>query len=190
MAERAFARYVANAPTENGHVGQRNTMYNDEYPTCEATYATLRVYPGEIDPESVTQRLGVAPSSFQRRGDITSKSSRARPVPMHGWFLESETMVHSKDCRRHIDWILDQLATKTDAVLALQQAGCKMDISCYWLSRNGHGGPTVSPAQMKRLAEMNLDLGFDIYGPYDDEEAQPSAAPLPPAPAGPSEGAH
>jgi len=118
---------------------------------------------------------GIVPSRSQRRGDIISKSSRARPVPIHGWFLKSEETIDSKDTRRHIDWILDQLATKRDAILSLQRAGCKMDISCYWLSKDGHGGPTVSPAQMKRLADMNLELWFDIYGPYDDEEAQPPA---------------
>ncbi len=44
-----------------------------------------------------------------------------------------------------------------------------MDIFCYWLSQSGHGGPIVSPAQMGRLAALNIELGFDIYGPYEDD---------------------
>lgn len=33
-------------------------MYIDEYASCKKTYATLRIYPGDIDPEEVTLRLG------------------------------------------------------------------------------------------------------------------------------------
>jgi len=40
----------------------------------------------------------------------------------------------------------------------------------YWISKQGHGGPTISPAQSKRLAELDLELFFDFYGPFDESE--------------------
>lgn len=46
-------------------------MPDDDYPTCARTYATLRIYPGEIDPTEVTGRLGIEPSSWQRRGGLS-----------------------------------------------------------------------------------------------------------------------
>ncbi len=43
-----------------------------------------------------------------------------------------------------------------------------MDIFCYWLSADGHGGPILSPAMMRRLGQLELEVGFDIYGPYNE----------------------
>jgi hypothetical protein len=59
--------------------------------------------------------------------------------------------------------ILDQLADKVEILHRLQDEGCSMDIFCYWVSASGQGGPTLSPELMTRLAEAELEVGFDIY---------------------------
>ncbi|QEH32954.1 hypothetical protein OJF2_14460 [Aquisphaera giovannonii] len=145
-------------------------MTDDEYPTCARTYATLRVYPGDIDPAAITDRLGIEPSSWQRRDEAARRAGGPpRLATVNGWFLESRGRVDSRDSRRHIDWLLDQLAPRAEAIRSLQERGCRMDISCYWLSRSGHGGPIIPPTQMRRLAELNIELGFDFYGPYEED---------------------
>jgi Domain of unknown function (DUF4279) len=148
-------------------------MYDDDYPTCEETHATLRIYPGDIEPQTITERLRIEPSHWQRCGEVPSGTKSKRPAKINGWFLGSKGHIQSRDSRRHIDWILDQIFPKAGAIHALQELGCRIDISCYWISKDGHGGPTISPSQMKRLGELNIELWFDIYGPYDDENAQP-----------------
>ena len=40
--------------------------YDDEYPTCENTYATLRIYHEE--PEVITQTLKIEPTSIIKKG--------------------------------------------------------------------------------------------------------------------------
>lgn len=148
-------------------------MYDDEYPTCARTYATLCVYPGDVDPDEVTARLGIEPSERQRRGEVSPRPDRPpRAATLNGWFLGSRGRVDSRDSRRHIDWLLDRLEPKAEALRALQATGCRMSISCYWLSRSGHGGPTVPPAQMRRLAALDVALWFDVYGPYDEGEGE------------------
>jgi hypothetical protein len=145
-------------------------MYDDEYPSCEKTYATLRLYPGDTDPSSVTERLGIEPTEWQSRNQPLQRAGRSLKTPeINGWFLSSRGHVESGDSRRHIDWLLDRMAPKVEAILGLQEAGCRMNISCYWLSRSGNGGPTVSPPQMKRLAELGIELWFDFYSPYCEE---------------------
>ncbi|WP_165230435.1 DUF4279 domain-containing protein [Aquisphaera insulae] len=145
-------------------------MSDDEYPTCARTYATLRIYPGEIDPAAITDRLEIEPSSWQRRGELAQRAGRPPNVAtINGWFLESQGQVESRDSRRHIDWLLDRLVPRAEAIRSLQEKGCRMDISCYWCSRSGHGGPTIPPSQMRRLAELNIELWFDFYGPYEEE---------------------
>lgn len=143
--------------------------YIDDYGACERTYATLCVYTQAMDPAAVTEWLGVQPSRWQRVGELPSVASVSRgrisrPATLNAWFLSSENHVTSRDVRRHIDWVLDQIAGKSEALFVLQERGCIMDVSCFWRSACGHGGPTISPAQSRKLAEFNLDLGFDIYG--------------------------
>ena len=147
-------------------------MPDDDYPTCAKTYATLCIYPGDTDPTAITDRLGIEPSNWQRLGEVMQRAGRPPNVALiNGWILESWGQVASRDSRCHIDWLLDRVAPKVDAVRSLQEMGCRMEISYCWLSRSGHGGPTVSPSQMKRLAELNIELWFDFYGPYEEADA-------------------
>lgn len=144
-------------------------MYDDEYPTCAKTYATFRVYPGNMDPTSVSERLGIEPTRSLTKGELAEGSFGSPKIAsINAWFLGSRGEVESKDVRRHLDWLLDALTPKAEAIRALHKAGCKMDIFCYWLSRSGHGGPIISPVQMARFAELNLALGFDFYGPFEE----------------------
>ncbi|MCU0914205.1 MAG: DUF4279 domain-containing protein [Planctomycetes bacterium] len=146
--------------------------YNDEYATCEKTYATLCIYPGERDPDEVTERLRVQPTSIQRRGEpfVVSSLRRCR---LHAWFLCSQEYVESRDSRRHIDWILDRVEPARQALAALREGGARRYLSCYWLSAHGHGGPILSPQQMRRLADLDLECGYDIYaGPLALEEME------------------
>jgi hypothetical protein len=132
-----------------------------DYPTCERTYATLRIYPESLDPSDVTVRLGIEPSDWQRRGEARKPGSR--PAKLHGWFLSSERAVESRDVRKHLDWLLSLIVPRAYAILALQSDGCRMDVSCFWVSASGHGGPSVRPAQMSELARLDLELWFDVY---------------------------
>jgi hypothetical protein len=146
-----------------------------DYPTCARTFATLRVYPERIDPGEVTARLGIEPSRFHRKGDPLTKSKRPVLAKTHGWFLTTEGAVDSRDARKHLDWLLERLAPRAEAVRSLLGDGCAMDISCYWLSFSGHGGPSVRPAQMTELGRLGLELWFDVYF-GGSPEAEPGAA--------------
>jgi hypothetical protein len=135
-------------------------MYQDDYPTCEETYATLRIYHDELDPDEVSRALALVPSNAQRKGD---ELSSRRALPTGGWFLSSKGHVTSKDTRRHVAWVLDQIAPNKTNLLSLQDRGYKMDIFCFWASASGHGGPELDHELMQRLASFRLNVGFDVY---------------------------
>jgi hypothetical protein len=140
-------------------------VYDDDFPSCEETRATLLVYPGSIDPQEVSDRLGLEPTSSGRRGDVViSSAGRTRQAAHNTWFLSSEGVVQSKDLRRHIDWLTAQLLPKREPLLSLQaEADLGMYVSCVWWSKEGHGGPTLSPRQLADLSQLNLECGFDVY---------------------------
>lgn len=148
--------------------------YSDEYSACSETFSTLRVYHDSISPSEVTARLGIRPTRQTVKGEKRGKSSKI--FANNGWFLESSKSVDSRDSRRHIDWIVDQLWNKKEEIPKMLQEGFKIDISSFWVSTSGNGGPTISPYQMARLADLQIEVWWDIYFSDDDsiriEEAE------------------
>jgi hypothetical protein len=143
--------------------------YSDDYSTCASTFATLRVYSQTVTHEEVTKALGVQPTRTLRPGE------QGRASNLHGWFLSSEGRLESRDLRRHLDWVLDQLAAgnnPTQQVTSRIPGRVWADVSCLWISAVGHGGPTLSPKQMLRMARLGLECWFDVY--LGEEARRPS----------------
>jgi hypothetical protein len=137
--------------------------YRDDYPSCEQTYVTLCVY--ELDPAVVSEALGLQPDKVRVKGERwkTRAGWSSVPARVSGWFFGSKGQVDSKDVRRHLDWLLDQIEPHAAALKSIQAAGGRMTVSCYWSSAWGHGGPTLSPSIMSRLADLGLEIWFDVY---------------------------
>jgi Domain of unknown function (DUF4279) len=154
-------------------VSSRRTPYDDTYPTCERTCATLRVYPGSVDPDLITARLGITPTQVNKKGaSWRTARGHEHTRPLNAWFLASEGDVDSKDVRRHLDWLLARLGPVKDQLRELQSMPeMKMSIECVWWSAYGQGGPTLWPEQMQGMAELGLECGFDIafFGEDDGE---------------------
>src|SRR5262249_2630582 len=144
-------------------MGASDPHYDDLYPTCEYTHVTMRLYSDSISPEEMTLMFSCRPTSTQRKGDIRNPNGR-RPITLklNAWFLCSEGEVQSKDVRRHLDWLLDRLGNCSDALQTLSGRGARADIMCLWISKSGNGGPTLSPRQCQRIAELGVDCWFDV----------------------------
>jgi Domain of unknown function (DUF4279) len=140
---------------------QPATPYDDDYATCVSTSAGFRVMSENLRPESVTALLGLQPTRTQVRGELPQPASKY-PFKYGGWFLESLGHVRSRDSRRHIDWLLQQLSSKAAAIAELKAQGHLVDLCVYWESA-GQGGPTLGPSQMAKLGELGIELWFDIY---------------------------
>ncbi len=140
------------------------TDYDDDYPTCRKTYATLCIFRDDLDPSAVSDLLGIEPTSTQIKGEKCSTRRGRRVTPtIGGWFLSTEAHVTSKDSRRHIDWLTDRLAGREDVLARMRAEECRTEITCYWSSTEGHGGPTLTPVTMRRLADSGLELWYDFY---------------------------
>ena len=137
-------------------------MYNDNYETCSQTYVTLRIYCDDLQPDELTEYLGILPSRTQTKGQ-KNELQRNKLIKLNGWFLTTKNILDSKDCRRHIDYLADKILPVKNKLKSLIADGTKIDISCYWESESGHGGPTLSKQQFLKLAELEIELWFDIY---------------------------
>jgi hypothetical protein len=147
--------------------------YDDNYPTCVETYATLRIFSPSISPADVDATLGLkATKSFAKEEAMKSGAHRK----FNGWFLTTKGVVMSRDTRRHIDSLLHQLRNSAAGLASLKAAGADIDISCFWASI-GQGGPSLHPAQMRELARLDLPIWWDVYfsRPDDERPAEESA---------------
>lgn len=145
----------------------RRTPIDPEYSTCEFTFAELRIYGHDLDPEEITATLGLQPTTSQKRGELKTGRFSTRTTPIGGWFLSSEGVIHSKDVRDHLAWLLRLIAPKSDQLRLLQDRDdTRMSVDCIWWSAHATGGPALWPEQMRVLSELNLECSFDIsfYG--------------------------
>lgn len=141
---------------------ENNTDYDENYETCSETYVTLRIYTKEINPNYVTNFFKIEPSEIIIKGE-------KRKTSVNGWFLSSEKQVKSKDSRSHFDWLINIIHSKKEKIAELKKKGFDIDISCYWISMYGMGGPTLSPFQLKNLSDLNIDVFFDFYGSINED---------------------
>ncbi|QJE97708.1 DUF4279 domain-containing protein [Luteolibacter luteus] len=140
----------------------RASAYDESYPTCSYTHAWLRVMGEDVDPDEVTAIVGVSPTSTQRRGNPV-EGHPGKTYSRGGWWIGTEGLLGSKDARHHLDWILEKVPGKEQEFMELHRRGYLVDVCVRWDSRHGHGGPTISPKQMKALADLGVDLWFDVY---------------------------
>lgn len=140
--------------------------YDDSYLACSETHSTLRIYHEDRSPSEVTSRLKIEPSDQMMKS--RKRSEKSKQLTFNGWFLESRNVVDSLDSRRHIDWILDQLSGRRNQIRTMLQEGFKIDILSFWVSKSGNGGPTLSPFQMERLADLQIEIWWDVYFSGDD----------------------
>ncbi len=140
--------------------------YDDKYSACSETFSTLRVYHDAISPSEITTRLGIKPTRQTVKGEKRGRGSKV--FEFNGWFLTSRETVDSRDSRRHIDWIVDQLWNTKEVIQMMLLEGFKIDITSFWVSNSGNGGPTISPYQMARLADLGIEIWWDIY--FSDDE--------------------
>ena len=141
----------------------RMTPRNDDYPSCDRTTAELRIYPS-CSADEVSKILGLQPTESGNAGDLrVTGTGKSRTVKKTHWVLSSEASVSSKDLRAHLDWLLEKVTPHSDGLAKLvMQEGTKVCVVCVWWSANGQGGPTLWPEQMKGLADLGIELGFDI----------------------------
>lgn len=144
-------------------VGVEAHEYDDNWATCARTYASLRIFKSDLDPNAVEKLLGLEATDSYRTGDRVGSQGGHRTNG--AWILSTESTVVSKDLRRHIDWLLDRIDPRAMEFDELAGTGVEADIFCYWESATGHGGPGLSPPQMERLVRRNLPVGVDVYFP-------------------------
>lgn len=141
-----------------------SNQFDDDYATCEKCYVSLLIYPNDFLVLDITQGMNIQPKRSFQKGDIWITSRGIKKIHENSlWELSSENFVNSLDIRRHLDWLLNELKPSKNYLLHLQRdEKIQMYVKGIWWSKYGDGGPMIWPKHMALLAEMNLELGFEI----------------------------
>ncbi len=123
------------------------------------TRAKLLVYTGDMLPDKVTKLLHIEPSELLRKGEsVTNRIGRTRIHKLNAWFLCSEPKINSLDLKDHLNYILETIYPAKEQLFLLQKdKQIKMRISCVWYSKGDTSGINLSPDQMKKMSELNLE---------------------------------
>jgi hypothetical protein len=132
---------------------------------CERTHATLRVVHADLDPEMITQSVGIAPDAAHKRGEMRlSKSGKKYPYPRGIWNVSTRGW-SSRNLEAHIVRLLERVEPSADRIRNVLRTNpeYRFEIMCFWMSATGQGGPSLSPDTLSRIAALGATLDFDIY---------------------------
>lgn len=146
-------------------VKARITPVASDYETCAECYVRLMIFSGEFHPDEITKLLQIQPTVANFAGEkVTNSRGLTREVKDSMWFLSTESNISSKDIREHIDWLVETIYPHRESLSKIQEMdGVKVTLKCVWFSLLGHSGPVLWPEQMRALADLDLELSFDIY---------------------------
>jgi hypothetical protein len=145
--------------------------YDDDYPTCANTDALLRIFSNENTPEEIPGILGISPTRTRIKGELRNPNDPRSINKVHCWYLGSKDAVNSKDCRRHLDWIVNKVYSSKEGFRKLKGLGAEFNICCIWESSENQGGPIMEPKQMGLLADLEIPVWWEFWYNYEDKKA-------------------
>lgn len=126
-------------------------------------FATFILRGKGLNPQEVTDSLGVNPSKSFKRGDWRTETER---WTRNFWSLTSQDKIQSDDLSTHIEWLLNQFEQVNNKLIEiLKRDGVESEISIFWIFPTEHEELEISSDLLSRIASLGSNLNFDIYCP-------------------------
>lgn len=161
-------------------VGQSRSLPPGEYvraggDRARRRTASFRLMGDDLDPTTITEAIGLAPTQAHRRGDARPTSPEREPAAWRSglWLLDSAEAVSETEqgLDEHLSWLLDQLEPRVETLLALARGQrLHADFFCGYFMPGRNRGFTLRPSTLGRIAKLEADLGIDIYSEGDSED--------------------
>jgi hypothetical protein len=143
---------------------------------------SLRFFGEDLDPDELTQILGVEPSSAYRKGDIFRGKKHDKIYKTGSWRLRSQRS--DIDLEDQINGLLNKLPSDeviAGSVVSRQSnddlgvwldltTRFQVDLFCGLWMKRWNRCVDFQAAILQRIAERGLSIGLDIYVDYDLEE--------------------
>ncbi|SFU40861.1 protein of unknown function [Methylobacterium sp. 174MFSha1.1] len=125
---------------------------------------SLRIVGDALDPDEITQRLGVEPTGCARKGDTRRTASGREVIARSGtWLLRTDA---SGDLNTQIATLLAELPNDPSLWTDLSRR-YRCDIFCGLFMGDINEGTELQPKLLSALGGRGLRLSLDIYGCSD-----------------------
>jgi hypothetical protein len=130
---------------------------------------SFRIAAEALDPDVVTEALGITPDVAHRKGDIVDEKVGTRMLRMGPfragiWSVRSQTP-SNKALDFQIQTLLALLEPKGAAIRELVESGCSADFFCGLFMGEYNDGEELSPETLDGIAALGAKLSLDIYDP-------------------------
>jgi len=138
----------------------------------DACAVSLRFFGNDLDPDELTQALGIEPTKSYRKGDIF-RGKKYDYVRKTGSWLFSIDQCADVHLEAQINALLDKLPSDLEIWHSLTSK-FEADLFCgLWLEQ-WNRCLDFSPKTLQRMGERGLMLQFDIYANCADIEEMPT----------------
>ena len=123
----------------------------------------LRIVGKDLDPEGVTRALGIAPSRVRRHGEPRVEGSRST---WSGNMWALDILPPGRDDWSSLEDALGALLNIFGPIRNQIQAYIPTNQTYIWcghFTSSFDGGPTLSPALLKSLGDLGIQLFLDTY---------------------------
>jgi hypothetical protein len=130
------------------------------------TLVSFRIFAPELDPDKVSQVLGLVPDRTHRKGDYPRNNPKYFPYKHGMWGLHSQ-LPREEPFTAHLESLLAILEPKQKQILELSETN-NVDFFCslFWQS-----GFQLPPRLLRQIANLGAVLGVDVY-PSDEESEE------------------
>lgn len=128
---------------------------------------SFRIFGEDLDPDAVTNVLGIRPDSAVRKGEerdlkVGSRVIHLRPARQGMWSISSK-LPPDNPLEEHLQGLLALLEPKAEVIRGLAESGCSVDFFCGLFLRDYNDGVTLPPELLSGIAALGAELGLDIY---------------------------
>lgn len=124
---------------------------------------------GFEDGNEITSLLGINPTEIISKGDVKREDPAGiNPPLLHDqnyWVLRTENP--GSESEELLDLLLAKLRPKSKEILELSKK-TNLEISIFGSVYHSQVGIHLSKSQLKELADLNIELDFDIYSLEED----------------------
>jgi hypothetical protein len=135
--------------------------------TFDESSVSLRFFDDHLDPDELTQILGIEPSIAYQKGDIFRGKTYDKIYEIGSWRLRGKRS--QVELEEQINQLLDKLPSDLD-VWRSMTSRFQADLFCgLWMKRLNRG-LNLEVATLQKIAERGLSIGLDVYVDYDIEQ--------------------
>ena len=131
----------------------------------------FRIFSGTLDPEAITNELGLQPCQMRRQGDLRADGKVFTGMWAYSGY-QKEDGPDWDSLEEGLVFVLDKLWPHKQ-VIASYQSKAELILWCGHFQTSFDGGPHLSAALLSRLGEFGADLFIDNY--FCERADQPRA---------------